>query len=53
MSKWLAVVFLVLLVLAGAMGLKSLVTHPMLANTTSPPPRVAVNNGAAPPPVAR
>jgi len=53
MSKWLAVVFLVLLVLAGAVGLKSLVTHAMLADTTSPVPRVMVNNGAAPPPVAR
>jgi hypothetical protein len=53
MRKWLPVVFLALSVLAGAVGLKSLVAHTMLANTTSPIPRIPEPSNPVPPPTAR
>jgi hypothetical protein len=53
MKKWLAVVLLVLLVLTGAMWLKSFSSHVVLADTSSPMPPIPGSNGAAPPPSMR
>ncbi|MGC2530214.1 MAG: hypothetical protein WA639_20905 [Candidatus Acidiferrum sp.] len=55
MSRKLAVVFLVMLVLTGAMGLKTIVTahsdgSMIMANGAAPPPPTPYRNGAAPPP---
>jgi hypothetical protein len=55
MSRKLAVVFLAMLVLAGAMGLKTAVAaHSdgtvIMANGGAPPPTTPWKNGGAPPP---
>ena len=55
MSKKLAVMFLVMLVLAGAMGLKTMVTahgdgSVIMANGTAPAPPTPYRNGTAPAP---
>ncbi len=55
MSRKLAVVFLVMLVLTGAMGLKTVVTahsdgSMIMANGGAPPPPTPYRNGGAPPP---
>jgi hypothetical protein len=56
MSRKLAVVFLVMLVLTGAMGLKTVVTaHSdsslIMANGASPVPITPYRNGASPVPI--
>ncbi len=53
MKKWLAVVVLVLLVLAGAMGLRNLVAKiapVVVANGGGPAPPVPWTNGGGPAP---
>lgn len=56
MSRKLAVVFLVMLVLTGAMGLKTVVTAHgnsslIMANGASPVPITPYRNGASPVPI--
>ena len=55
MSRKLAVVSLAMLILAGAMGLKTIVTvrgdgSVIMANGGAPPPPTPYMNGGAPPP---
>lgn len=55
MSRKLAVVFLAMLILVGAMGLRTVVTahadgSVIMANGAAPPPPTPFRNGAAPPP---
>lgn len=51
MSRWLVVVVLALLVLTSAMGLKVLVTHSRMANTSAPMPITPWANTSAPMPI--
>lgn len=51
MSRWLVVVVLALLFLTSAMGLKTLVTHSRLANTSAPMPITPWANTSAPMPI--
>jgi hypothetical protein len=49
MYRWSVVMVLVLLVLASAMGLKALTTHPTLAVSGGPVPPWSVSGGPVPP----
>lgn len=51
MSRWLVVAVLALLVITSAMGLKALVTHSRMANTSAPMPITPWANTSAPMPI--
>lgn len=51
MSRWLIVAVLALLVVTSAMGLRVLVSHSRVANTTAPMPITPWANTTAPMPI--